>query len=363
MKLQVNNLIIMKVIVNVFLLLCLTSFSCKENNTNLKQISNFENQSVDTLNLNKTLKYKSIFLKCVGEQYSASTCYNENEKIKISFSKESIDFSFNNIAFRNDQLNIPDDLGYQTFLFDNNLKKIVIIDFFLENGSMVYVYFYHKNNLKFLGKREIIFDEEINPKLFKVDQVKNDIIVSIGKNIKNLNFDLSKAVNLISTSELPLKDKTVNISSENTSNLIFAKNGNDKLNIDENLLSEIEKTSNSDHGKKASLLNSYIIQILIKRKNGEKIIFSNDDLYKMIAYTINTTDPLYYKYYYSEDVFWGKHSFGDSRGGSSLSEALLLGKYLSLEDLTKLTKDFEENQFYNLKDLKNIMKKTSWFEP
>ena len=173
----------------------------------------------------------------------------------------------------------------------------------------------------------------------------------------------SKAVNLISTSELPLKDKTVNISSENTSNLIFAKNGNDKLNIDENLLSEIEKTSNSDHGKKASLLNSYMIQILIKRKNGEKIIFSNDDLYKMIAYTINTTDPLYYKYYYSEDVFWGKHSFGDSRGGSSLSEALLLGKYLSLEDLTKLTKDFEENQFYNLKDLKKIMMKTSWFEP
>ncbi|SHF99751.1 hypothetical protein [Chryseobacterium vrystaatense] len=136
----------------------------------------------------------------------------------------------------------------------------------------------------------------------------------------------------------------------------------DKLIIEENVLIEILNKSNVDQGKSASLLNSYILKLLLKRKNKEKISFTDEKLFKIIAYTIDTTDPIYYKYFDSKGVYWGKYSFGDSKGGASLSEALILSKLLSEEDIDNMTTQFKENNYYNLKNLKEMLKKTSWFE-
>ena len=176
-------------------LLFFTTLSCKENNSEKKVDNNFEKQSLDTLIVQKTLQYVSIPLECVGEQYAATKCYNKINKTKISFTKQSINLTFNNVAFENEQLNLPTELGYQTVLFDNSVDKIILIDFFLENGSMLYAYFYHGNKLKFLGKKEITFNEEENTKKFKVDQLDDEIIISISKNVQNINFNLSDAVN------------------------------------------------------------------------------------------------------------------------------------------------------------------------
>ena len=138
---------------------------------------------------------------------------------------------------------------------------------------------------------------------------------------------------------------------------------NNKLIIREDLLNKINNNSNIDHGKDASLLNSYVLGLLSKRKAKEQLSFNDENLYKIIAYTINIVDPIYYKYFDEKDIFWGKYSFGDSRGGASLSEALVLSKLLSTQDLDNMILQFRKNNYYNLENLKVMLEKTSWFEP
>ena len=53
-------------------------------------------------------------------------------------------------------------------------------------------------------------------------------------------------------------------------------------------MSEIIKLSTIDHGGKASLLRSYVTQLLIERKQKTKIPYTDKELYKIIAYIINT---------------------------------------------------------------------------
>lgn len=239
----------MKNIVNFFLLFFFFStFSCKEENS-VSKGNNFEQKEVDTINHKKNLQYKPIALKCMGEEYSAIKCFDEKEKTVISFSKESIVFIIQESKFRYDELNIPMELGCQTHLFENGRNKIIIIDFFLENGSVIYAYYFDKNELKFLEKKEIVINEEVNPKILNVEQIDDVLIVSVAKNIKNVHFKFSDAVKLNSFTEISNKKVDVNDSKNNSFKIIFSKDDNDKLVIDEKSLDEITKNSDLDQGK------------------------------------------------------------------------------------------------------------------
>lgn len=120
-------------------------------------------------------------------------------------------------------------------------------------------------------------------------------------------------------------------------------------------MSEIIKLSTIDHGEKASLLKSYVTQLLIERKQKTKIPYTDKDLYKIIAY-IN-------KYYNNEGVFWGKYSIGgDSHGGASFADALSLDKLLSVKELDIMTLQFRANNYYKLPELKIMLDKTFWCE-
>ena len=128
-------------------------------------------------------------------------------------------------------------------------------------------------------------------------------------------------------------------------------------------MSEIIKLSTIDHGEKASLLRSYVTQLLIERKQKTKIPYTDKELYKIITYTINTSDPIYYKYYNNEGVFWGKYSIGgDSHGGASFADALSLDKLLSVKELDIMTLQFRANNYYKLPELKIMLDKTFWCE-
>lgn len=154
--------------------------------------------------------------------------------------------------------------------------------------------------------------------------------------------------------------KTIN-NEEELGKLIFSKS--DKgLVINEKLLSEVEKLSKTDHGKKASMLRGYVNELINNRNNQIGSIFTDKELYKIIAYTINTSDPIYYKYYDDKNIFWGKYGLGgDSRGGASFSDALSIGKLLSSEELDEMTQQFRLNNYYNLPNLKNMLEKSVWF--
>lgn len=182
-------------------------------------------------------------------------------------------------------------------------------------------------------------------------------VISCNKRFEN---EIGYANKSFSNENIKKEDSSKNNKNMSGENIFIVNNNG--LIIKENLLNEIYNKSDIDHGETASQLNSYVLNLLSKRKNREEIPFSDESLFKIIAYTINTIDPVYYKYFDSEEAFWGKYSFGDSKEGASLSEALSLSKLLSTEDIDNMTRQFRENNYYNLQNLKDMLKKTSWFE-
>lgn len=213
-----------------------------------------------------------------------------------------------------------------------NLKNDAVADIFLYNPST----------------KEWVFQKN----------TKIEILPQFADN--NFFFNKFPTIKSFSNENIKKEDSLKNNKNMSGENIFIANNNG--LVIKENLLNEIYNKSDIDHGKTASQLNSYVLNLLSKRKNREKIPFSDESLFKIIAYTINTIDPVYYKYFDSEGAFGGEYSFGDSKGGASLSEALSLSKLLSTEDMDNMSRQFRENNYYNLQNLKDMLKKTSWFE-
>lgn len=75
----------------------------------------------------------------------------------------------------------------------------------MENGSVIYAYYFDKSELKFLGKKEIVVDEEDHPKILNVAQSDDELMFSVAKNSKNINFKFSDAVKLNSFTEISNK--------------------------------------------------------------------------------------------------------------------------------------------------------------
>lgn len=197
-----------KILVTVLTLLFVSIISCKENGNYEKELTKVDNGITDSLNALKMAEYKEIKLECVGEEFSASKCVNEEKNLSITFDKKFVSFSIDSTEFVHQNIQFPKELGYESFLFVNKNDKIIILDFFLENGANIYAYRYHENELKFLGQKEIILDEdEENEKTFSVEQIEDGVIVSLGKNIKNLHFNFANAIDLKFSSDLSLSDK------------------------------------------------------------------------------------------------------------------------------------------------------------
>ena len=123
------------------------------------------------------------------------------------------------------------------------------------------------------------------------------------------------------------------------------KFGQDRLYIREGILKTIENITNENEGKYAIDLMNAIVSIVVKKRDGKNIGWTNEELYKIVAYTVNYIDPLYWKYHESETVVWGN---GD-----------ILGSYdslLSEKEWEAMLKQFKENNYYNLPNLKGLVK-------
>lgn len=245
-----------KILVAVLTLLFVSIISCKENVDYEKELKKVDNGITDSLNALKIVEYKEIKLECIGEEFSASKCVNEEKTLFITFDKKFVSFSIDSTEFIHQNIQFPKELGYESFLFFNKNDKIIILNFFLENGANIYVYRYHENELKFLGHKEIILDEnEENEKTFSVEQIEEEVIVSLGKNIKNLHFKFANAIDLKGSSDLSLSDKmkaNLKTPAEISSKLILTRDVKGKLNIDTGILAYISKYTTSKN-------NTYVL--------------------------------------------------------------------------------------------------------
>lgn len=232
-----------KILRTVLTLLFVSTISCKENGNYKKELTKVENGNTDLINTSKVFEYKEIKLQCFGEEFSATKCMNEAKNLSITFDKQFVSFSIDSAEFVHQNIDFPKELGYETFLFVNKNDKIVILDFFLENGASIYVYRYHDDELKFLGRKEIILDEdEEAAKTFAVEQIGEEVIISLGKNIKKLHFKFANAIDLKVSSDLSLSDKmkeNLKTPEEITSKLIFTRDIKGKLNLDTEILEYI----------------------------------------------------------------------------------------------------------------------------
>jgi hypothetical protein len=171
------------------------TISCKENHSINREPNKSKKSTLDSLNFSKEAEFKQIILKCSGEEYNAKECISEKEKFSISFSQNSINFSINNRDFKDNNVSNLGELGYQPYLFENINNKVIILDSYLENGHLLYFYFYDKADLKLLGKKEIIIGEEIILfKKIKLSQIKNELVITVGNKIEDLRFNITKGI-------------------------------------------------------------------------------------------------------------------------------------------------------------------------
>ena len=118
-----------------------------------------------------------------------------------------------------------------------------------------------------------------------------------------------------------------------------------RLYIREGILKTIENITNENEGKYAIDLMNALVELVDRKREGKNIGWTNEELYKIVAYAVNYIDPLYWKYHKSETVVWGR---GD-----------ILGSYdslLSEKEWEAMLKQFKENNYYNLPNLKGLVK-------
>lgn len=181
----------MKTLIIFFtLLLFFNLYACKKEVTNYKQ-SNKE-KLLPILKKTK-IKFKKESLICNGNQFNATEC--KNESIIINANISDIYFKINSKTYQyTSQLNIG--LGHEFTLFSNNDEKIIVIDYFTENGHLYELFYADNLSLKFLGKKEFVIGEEDNgTQSFEIERINSEIIL-LNKNSDIAKFSINNSVKL-----------------------------------------------------------------------------------------------------------------------------------------------------------------------
>lgn len=343
-KQQVSN---MKNLTNLFILLFFFNLlSCKENSP--------KQEKIDKLTTLYSIDFKQEQLNCTGEKYSSNKCIDKNKNLSISFDKNSILFTNNNKNYI-DKLNNSSDLGYETFLFgSSNDEKIILIDNFLENGHLFLVYYVNNNNIKFLGKNEVINNtEENNAYNFKIKKTDDKVDIFLNPQLGNFSLDIEKAANLNNNDD---KKAILNINFLNdniatpdkiTSELIFTKDKSGKLIINTDILDYIQKNTASSNNSYSMSLSKYVTQLIINFYDDESTEWREEDLFRIIGYAANTTDPLFKKYWKNNPEEWNNGQGGYILGFCNVA--------YHDQIWAKLTNNFKQNKYYNLPYLEEMV--------
>ncbi|WP_295842602.1 hypothetical protein [uncultured Apibacter sp.] len=237
-------------------------------------------------------------------------------------------------------------------MFINKEKKI--LNYYIKNlGSLIKIY--NKKNKKYKIKKDLLL-LHLNKYIVYNDKASLDYLLSevpalTRSLVSNFNYDKEDKINesvmddLYTTNadDQPMRESELR-------ELIFVKKiqtDPDRLYIREGILKTIENITNENNCKYAIDLSNALVDLLDRKREGEDIGWTNEELYKMVAYSANYIDPLYWKYHNLETVEWG--------------DGNILGAYdslLSKEEGEAMLKQFEQNNYYNLPYLKEAIKIT-----
>ena len=262
-------------------------------------------------------------------------------------------------------------------MFINKEKKILNNYLFSESiGSLIKIY--NIKNKKYKIKKDL-FLLHLNKYIMYNDKASLDYLLSkqavlVRSLVSNFNYDKEDKINESVMDDLyttyaddqPIREsklrelifvKKIQIDQSwlyrrkgILRELIFVKKiltDQDRLYIREGILKTIENITNENNCKYAIELSNALIDLIDRKREGEDIGWTNEELYKMVAYSANYIDPLYWKYHNLETVEWG--------------DGNILGAYdslLSKEEGEAMLKQFEQNNYYNLPYLKEAIKIT-----
>lgn len=198
-------------------------------------------------------------------------------------------------------------------LFKNKEKDFTNIDYQLQ-----------KNNQGKLEITSILNDEYLN---------FNNIIKKDNKKFLNEDYNKLFADNLSSPDNI-------------TNNLIFIKNNN-KLEINLELLNYIQKNTTATNNIYSISLSNYVRGLVTNYYDQNDRTWKEDELFKIIAYASNTTDPLFKKYWKRNFEQWDNGRSGNILGFCNL--------VYHDQIWDKLTDNFDKNNYYNLPYLKDMI--------
>ncbi|WP_123868052.1 hypothetical protein [Chryseobacterium lactis] len=347
----------MKNILNLIVLLFFfITISCKENHSvNRDPIASKDN-ALDSLE--KNIEFKQIILKCSGDDYSAKKCISEKDKVAISFLEKTISITIKDIVFKANIEN-SGELGYQMYLYGSpQNNKVIIFDTFLENGHLFYTYFYDNTSIKYLGKKEVIINEESSIlENIRINKNKNELIISFGNSITDLKFNIDKSINSDNTSNISISEimeKNKSNPEEVTNHLIFTKDRNNKLQINTEILSYIQKNTTAQQNQYTLALEKYVTHEIIKFYDDKNSPWTEEELIKIIAFASNTTDPLHKKFWKESPDNWHNGMWGN----------ILSFCYLVYPETLwiKLQNQLKKESYYNLPYLKEMISYASEFD-
>lgn len=198
--------------------------SCKEKHPDL--ISN--QSTIDPKSINDTLVndiYSQISIDCEGKQFAPTKCGNKEKSFFYQFTlannKSLIEFNYKNRTFVHIFNEPAFELGVDSYLFNNKLNMILILDSFLEYGHTFYVFQLDIDGIKYIGSKNFnvnLDKNEIELKYnFNVSERDNRLILKLGIGYDDINLDVGDSF------ILPLKDNFGKASIVNKS-LVDVKN-------------------------------------------------------------------------------------------------------------------------------------------
>lgn len=308
----------------------------KDENKSSTIVTNNENEEA----INKIKEFYSLF-------YTSSKPFY-NEKLKKQYVSERI-------IKRIDSLNSDEEnliLDYDPFIngqdyYGNIIKKTIEVKPINNKNE------YRVSFLLFGEKNEKKTNIDL---LLKKNQDGKFLIYSILSN-EYLNFNnLSKKINSDTNPNKVNKDDYISLMKSNlsspekvTNHLIFTKDEKGELIVNTEILNYIQRSTSETNNAYTMALSNYVTNLIIEYYEKNTSIFTENDLFKIIAYSANTTDPLFKKFWKNNIEKWSNGNKGYILGFCNVA--------YHNQIWNKLTENFKQNKYYNLPYLEVMV----WF--
>ena len=267
-----------------YLLLILFFFTaCKK--TDLKT----ENKPLLNSETQKNLNFKELHLNIISKDDILEKCENENLKFKLNYenNNNSVIISLNEESFiHNFGFNF-EGIGSNAVLFENDNRKIFILEFEYEYSVKFLVFNISNNSVSFLEEMEFEISSDGNSKVkFELSEIKNILQVLVLNQKREIDINSGQNLKLATKLDSEINYQNTNLEI-NKSWALNCKNELTVLNINDNkgylslnnvnptyINIKLEKTNNNEYLLKFLNMSSqkifYEDELILKDENISK---------------------------------------------------------------------------------------------